>query len=138
MANTLTVAYGLTISGDGNTVKQTGSFSVDQVGLNYILNIQDIGLSAEAILLGDAAPGYLCFKNVQDKLVAAPGQTLTAQQILDYYNAHLISIGNDALVATVVAKLGPQEGVTIPTTNAVWYAKALVNAGQLAVLCADA
>jgi len=138
MANTLTISYGLTVTGDGNTVKQTGTFIVDQVGLNYILNIQDIGLAAEAVLLGDAAPGFLCFKNVKDKLVASPGQTLTAQQILDYYNANLISIGNDALVATVVAKLGPQEGVVIPTTTTVWYAKALVTAGQLAVLCADA
>lgn len=138
MANVLTISYGLTVTGDGNTVKQTGSFSVDQVGQNYILNIQDIGLTAEAIILGDAAPGFICFKNAKDKLVAPVGQTLTAQQIKDYYDANLIAIGNDSLVSTVVAKLGPQEGVTIPTTQATWYAKSLVTACPLAVLCADA
>ena len=72
--------------------------------MNALYNLQNIGTSAEAIVLGDVVPGYIAFKN------------------LDVTN--FVIIGNDNAVATVVAKLLPGQGVILPTSNATWYAKA--------------
>jgi hypothetical protein len=116
MANKITFSNGLTWNGV-DPLSDKGQFTVDQVGDNAIYNIQDVGTSAEAILLGDVLPGFVHFKNLD--------------------TTNFVTIGNDNAVTTVVSKLLPGECMTLRTTTATWYAKADSAAIQLLVLAAD-
>ena len=118
MANKITFNSGLIWTNGTDTLRDSGSYTVDQIGQNAIFNIQLIGITAEAITFGDTVPGFVHFKNLDA--------------------ANFVTIGNDNAVATVVAKLLPGQSFTVPTTNSTWYAKADTGALQLLVLACTA
>jgi len=90
-----------------------------QTGNQSIQNIQTIGTSAEAIVVGDVVPGYLYFKNTD------------ATNYID------LGIENTA-ITPIVFRLKAGEGVLVPTTNATWYAKANTAPCDLLVAACDA
>jgi hypothetical protein len=118
MANKITFNSGLIWSNGTDTLRDSGTYAIDQAGQFAIFNIQSVGITAEAIELGDVTPGFVHFKN------------------LDTVN--FVTIGNDNAVATVVAKLLAGQSFTVPTTNSTWYAKADTGPVQLLVLACDA
>ena len=118
MANKITFNSGLIWTNGTDTLRDSGTYTVDQTGQNAIFNIQSVGVTAELVVFGDTVPGFVHFKN------------------LDAIN--FVTIGNDNAVATVVAKLLAGQSFTVPTTNATWYAKADTSAVQLLVLACTA
>ncbi len=119
MPNKLTISAGLKWSDGRDTVGDAVSFQQDQIGDNVIYNIQNVGTVAELITLGDVAPGFILFKN------------------LEAANGNFVILGNDNAVATVVAKLLPGQGVMLPTSNSTWYAKADTAGIRLLVMAVD-
>lgn len=65
MANEISVSTTLSATKLGATVSSTGNRTVDMTGDQMISNVQIIGATSEAILLGDVTtPGYVYLKNL--------------------------------------------------------------------------
>ena len=65
MANEINCSVTLSANKSGVSVSSSGSKSADMSGDQAITNVQVIGTSAEAIVLGDVSTiGYVLFKNL--------------------------------------------------------------------------
>ena len=118
--NKITISSGIAWTDGKDTIKDIVSFTVNQVlGGGVIFQTQNIDFAApEALILGDVAPGYITFRN------------------LDATN--FVKIGNDASISQVVTKLLPGQGVTIPTDPTTqWFAQADTASVKLLVLAVD-
>ncbi len=93
---------GWNIKGDSFVIKINEKF--DQVGTTAIENIQVVGITSEAIVLGDVTdPRYLMFKNEDETKTVYLGITTPATT----ENAEF--------------SLGPGEGVSLTTAIPTWY-----------------
>lgn len=66
MANEITVTASLQFA-KGNITALTRSYngvSVTVTGTAYVQNVQTVGTSEEALLIGDVTPGYVLMKNL--------------------------------------------------------------------------
>ena len=68
MANELTLRASLSFAGDQNTItKAFGPTTLDVAGDNPNSSVQDVGITEEALAMGDAGVGgYLWAKNLDD------------------------------------------------------------------------
>jgi len=116
MSNTITVSVSAAVTfGAGGSINGTGSFNVTQAGTDNIGNVQNIGTSTEALVLGDVTTiGYLFLKN---------------QDATNYVEISLTNpVGAEAFI-----KLLAGESAFIPTRQTTIYAKANTAAVDLFV-----
>jgi hypothetical protein len=119
MANKITITMSMKwTDGSGSTLEAKGTNLIDQAGDNVIENIQNVGTSAEAVVMGDVAPGYVAFKNLD--------------------TTNFVTIGSDNAVANVICKLKAGEIAIVPTALSSIYAKADTAGIRLLVLAVDA
>jgi hypothetical protein len=64
MANEISLTASLIHSQGGTTVNGTVNKVITQTGTKRVANVQIIGTSSEAIVLGDVTPRYAYFKNL--------------------------------------------------------------------------
>jgi hypothetical protein len=119
MANKITFTCGLAWTDGKDSIRGNASLTVDQAGDNVIFNLATIDFEApEELDLGDVTPGFLFFKNNS--------------------TANFVTISTDSAMTPVTAKLVPGDAVSIPTTNATWYALADTAPVLLQVIALDA
>lgn len=107
MANTIRLQSTLTYKNSGGTVSLGGDFTVTQSGTHFTAEVQDIGITAEALDVGAdiGTIGFLLIKN------------------LDATN--YVEIGSDNAVANNVALILPGQAVPIkPKSGVTLYGKA--------------
>ncbi len=117
MANeiSVTTSFGWSKNGDAVAVKINEKF--DQTGTTAIENIQVIGITSEAIFLGDVTdPRYLLFKNE------------------DETNTVHIGVTTPATTGNAEFSLAPGQGICLTTGLATWYAIAITAPINLLVI----
>jgi len=107
MASEITLSGGLALQRNGTSLSVSLAKNIDMTGNEYILGVQIIGITTEAIDLGDATtPGYMWFKN------------------LDPTNFVQLALATPVTGANAFAKLLPNEAFPIPCKQTVIYAMA--------------
>lgn len=107
MSNTisLSISASVALSG-GGAITGSGSNSITQSGTDNIGNVQNIGTTTEALVLGDVTTiGYLFVKNLD---------------ATNYVEFDL----NTPVAGTAFAKLLPGESMLVPTRQTTIYGKA--------------
>jgi len=119
MANKITISGGLKWNDGTDSLEVKVSITATQTGTQAIGNVQNIGTSAEAIVLGDVTTiGYIGFKNKDE--------------------TNYVEIDNATPLGSPAAlKLLPGEGVVLPTRLTAWYAKANTAAVDLLVVAVE-
>ncbi len=120
MAEEITIDAALTVSRMTPSMCTMGTLKITQSGKHCLANVQNIGTTAEALVIGDCAVlGYLFVKNMDP--------------------TNYVQLGLDSAVSTqIFAKLRPNEFCLIPVNGNTVYAKANVAAADLLVGCAEA
>ena len=120
MANEIQISASLNVSRSGASFSGQGSSTITQSGTPSLANTQIIGLTSEALLIGDiTAIGYLFVKN------------------LDASNYIELSLATPVLAAAAFVTLLPGECALIPTRLEVVYALANSAPANLLVVAAS-
>jgi len=118
MANEIKIQAVLTIQRSTPPVCASGTLDITQTGKHCICNVQNIGTSAEALVLGDCATmGYLFVKNVDP--------------------TNYVQLGLDSGVTQIFAKLKPNEFCLVPCNQNSIYAKSNTAACDVVVSAAE-
>lgn len=119
MANEITASASLSVSKGGATISATAGNSFTLTGDEMITLVQNVGTSAEAVVLTDLdTAGYAFFKN------------------MDVTN--FVEIALDSGVSTqIFAKLYPGQFALIPLKTTTLYAKFDTGAGNLLVCACE-
>lgn len=105
MANEISLSGSLQIVKSGVTISGSVSKTITQAGDQSLGNIQIIGMSSEAVMVGDVTTiGYLYLKN------------------LDATNFVSFDIATPCVAANAPVTLLAGECAVIPTRKAAWYA----------------
>ncbi len=117
MANEITITTTIRWVRFGATLQASNTVTKSQTGTAALTNVQVIGTTSEAIVLGDVTdPAWLYLKNT------------------DTTNDVYISTINPAAEADAHTTLGPGDATILTTGIAAWYAKANVAPVNLVVL----
>jgi len=118
MANEINIQAVLTIQRSTPPMCASGALDITQTGKHCICSVQNIGTTAEQLVIGDCATlGYLFVKN------------------LDATN--YVQLGLDASVTQIFAKLRPNEFCLVPANQNAIYAKANTAACDVCVTAAE-
>lgn len=117
MAQELTASVSLRYSKNGASLLQNLTKVADVTGNQALNNIQSIGTSTEAIVLGDSALGYMLFQNLD--------------------STNYVDLAIDNADASPIAKLLPGDITLIKASAATYYAKANTGACDLMVMVVD-
>lgn len=118
MANELTLSFGLQFSKSNmNCSASKSGLQVTVAGTNYIQNVQSIGTSNEAVVVGDTVPGCVAIINTD--------ATNYVEIFSDNGNANLIS------------KLFPGHFCVVHLASVTLYARANTAAVEIQVTAID-
>jgi len=120
MANEINIQAALTVQRSTPPMQATGVLDITQTGKHCICSIQNIGTTAEQLVIGDCATlGYLFVKNIDP--------------------TNYVQLGLDSAVSTqIFTKLKPNEFCLIPCNTSTLYAKANTAACDVVVAAAEA
>lgn len=141
MANEITKTTRLTWSKSGAEIIGSVSETIDQDGENAIENVQTIGTSSEAIVIGDVTgSAHLMFKN----LLPAYSSLTTEEKAgyssqADYNTKNSVYLGTTSPVTSgnATVKLKPQGGTSLLTDRLAWYGIRDTNDVQLLVIAVE-
>jgi hypothetical protein len=119
MANEITISCSLSITKNGATVASSYAGNATLAGEDMLTNTQNVGTSAEAVVVGDlASAGYAFFKNMDA--------------------TNFIQLALDSGVSTqIFAKLLPGEISLVKLATTTIYAKADTGACRLLVTACE-
>jgi hypothetical protein len=118
MANEISISLSLSVSKNGATASASNAIQITMSGNNFINNVQTVGTSNEAILVGDVAGGGFVYCKNTDA-------------------TNYIEISLDNAQAQVVAKLLPGEFCIFKPETDTLYAKANTGPVNLQVIAMD-
>ena len=121
MANEISLTAGLSVVKSGQSISGIlSALAITQSGTNNIGSVQNVGLTSEALSIGDVSTiGYLYVKN------------------LDATNFVTIDLNNPAVASSGYATLKAGEAMVVPTRRTAHYAIADTGACDLLVIALE-